>query len=89
METNIPNLDCMTQDDMMNFWMRHQRGRHAKELCPDGGKGSRTTTSDLACYASNKAAAMSCRLRGDITSALMYEDICDRIYAELPAWARW
>lgn len=80
-----PNLDAMTHDELMTFWHKHQNGRANLFT----GKGSRTATNDLSCYASNKATAMSCRLRGDIQTAQMYEGICDRIYGRLPEFARW
>lgn len=80
-----PNLDAMTHDELMAFWLKHQGGRANLFT----GRGSRTQTGNLACYASNKAVAMGCRLRGDISTALMYEGICDRIYDRLPEFARW
>lgn len=85
---SVPNLDAMSADELMDFWMRHQRGRGRKELGLYG-PGSVNATGSLAGYASNKATAISCRLRGDITSALMYEGIADRIYSKLPKSARW
>lgn len=88
-DTNVPNLDAMSKDELMHFWFHHQRGRGARVLFPQGGKGTRTATSDLACYASNKATAMACRLRGEIAIALQYEAIADRVYDRLPAWAQW
>ena len=88
-ENDVPNLDATTINELMAFWMRHQGGRQARSLFRDGGVGTRKATGALANYASNKATAMSCRLRGDINSALMYEGIADRIYDHLPEWARW
>ena len=85
---NCPNLDCLQPEELMAFWAHHQRGAAWQELFPEGGEGTRKATNDLANYASNKSAAMGCRLRGDIAQALMYEAICDRIYNELPDWAR-
>lgn len=89
MNSTIPNLDCESHADLMAFWAKHQNGRNARELFPNGGKGSRLATANLANYASNKATAMHCRINGDINSALMYESICDRIYAKLPESAKW
>lgn len=89
METNVPNLDAMWPDTLMAFWFRHSRGRKARELFPEGGEGTRKAAKDLANYASNKAAAMGCRSRGDIPTAIQYENIADRIYNGLPAFARW
>lgn len=79
----------MTADELMAFWAKHQRGRRYRDLFPAGGEGTKRATADLANYASNKAVAMKCRIRGDIATALEYEQIADRIYAQLPAFARW
>lgn len=84
----VPNLDAMSADDLMSFWATHQRGCNRAALGLSG-PNSVNTTGDLACYASNKATAISCRLRGDINAATMYEGIADRIYQRLPAAARW
>lgn len=89
MRANTPNLDAESIDDLMTFWNKHQSGRASRELFPDGGRGSKTATADLANYASNKATAMRCRLAGNITGALQYEGICDRIFDRLPQIARW
>lgn len=89
MTLQVPNLDAMDHAELMTFWQRHQNGRCYRELFPDGGKGSRGAAGDLACYASNLATARSCRLRGDIAAASMYEQIADGIYDGLPAYARW
>lgn len=88
-ESNVPNLDAETPDNLMSFWNRHQSGRMHRALFPWGGRGTKKAAGSLANYASNKATAMQCRLRGDIPAALMYEDICDRIYSELPEFAQW
>lgn len=85
----MENFDSMPADELMQFWLKHQGGRAYRELFPDGGKGTKRATSDLANYASNKATAMGCRERGDIRTAQMYESICDRIYDSLPSFARW
>ncbi len=83
------NLDNDTSIDLMAFWQKHQNGRRYRELFPDGGRGTKRAAADLANYASNLHTAQSCRLRGDVTAALMYERICERIYAKLPAQAKW
>lgn len=84
-----PNLDALSADELMAFWMRYQSGRQYRELFPVQVPGRKRATADLANYASNKATAIGCRLRGDISTALMYEDIADRIYAGLPTWSKW
>jgi len=82
------NLDCMESDDLMAFWMKHQRGRGYRTFFPNGGKGTKTATGDLAAYAANKATAQTCRKRGDIQAAMIYETICDNIYNDLPDFAK-
>lgn len=88
-EFDVPNLDAQTPDELLAFWSKHQRGRQYKTLAPNGGRGTKLATEALANYASNKATAMQCRVRGDIPGALMYESICERIYKQLPEWAQW
>jgi hypothetical protein len=87
----VPNLDAMPADDLMRFWLVHQRGnrKRARELFPDTPALYTRVAANLANYASNKATAMQCRLRGDVQAATIYERICDDIYGRLPEWARW
>jgi hypothetical protein len=87
--SDVPNFDAMEPDELMEFWSAHNAGRGRKALFPDGGLGTMRATADLANYASNKATAMRCRLKGDIETAQMYERICETIYNGLPEWARW
>lgn len=84
------NLDCMSPDELFEFWMCYKSGRNsARTLFPARPAGYVNATRRLANYASNKAVAMQCRLRGDIVAAQVYEIICDSIYDGLPAFARW
>lgn len=85
----IPNLDAMDADELWAFWCKHQSGRDYRKLFPAGGRDTKRSTCDLAGYAANKATAIRCRTRGDIPGALLYEQIADRIYQRLPAFARW
>jgi hypothetical protein len=87
----MENLDAMFPDDLMKFWnvYRHATKAQRLELFGRTGKGTVTAARDLANYASNKATAMQCRARGDISAAQMYEGICERIYSGLPEFARW
>lgn len=85
----MENLDCLEPDALMRFWQQHQAGRAFRAIFPQGGKGAKRAVADLANYASNKATAMQCRLRGEIDTARMYESICDKIYNALPEFARW
>jgi hypothetical protein len=87
--TNVPNLDNDNSLDLMEFWNKHQNGRRYRDLFPKGGRGTKIATEKLADYAANKAAARSCRLNGQIDTALNYERICDLIYKGLPDYAKW
>lgn len=89
MTNNVENLDAMNASDLMMFWHKHQNGRKYKLLFPDGGQGVIRATRDLANYAANKSAAMHVRSQGKIQDAMMYEGICERIYAQLPQFAKW
>ncbi len=89
---NAPNLDdSMTAAEL--FAWSHTIGHATKaqriELFGNSGKGTKLAAKALANYAANKGTAMQCRARGDIATAQMYESICERIYSDLPAFARW
>lgn len=89
---NIPNLDAMTEDELMAFWQRYQNRqtrKDAAELIGDRRKGYTVLAAKLGGYASNKAAAIACRSRGDIQAAEVYESICEQIYETLPSDLRW
>jgi len=88
-ENNVPNLDAMSSEDLMSFWMTYQRGRKYRSLFPNGGPLTKTAARDLACYASNTATAKTLRLQGNIARAVVYEDIAERIYQRLPLFAKW
>jgi len=86
------NFDSMSIDELWEFWKQSNSVRPialARKLFPDAPKGYVRTAKDLGNYASNKATAMQLRLAGQINSALTYEKICDRIYDELPEYAKW
>lgn len=81
----------MERDDLMAFWKeaaQHSTGV-GRQLFPERPKGYAAATKALANYASNKATAMACRLKGRIAEAQQYETICDTIYEALPGFARW
>jgi hypothetical protein len=88
---SAPNLDCMNHDDLMNVWQRftYHPIREGRKLFSERPKGYSSAARNLGHYAVNKSTAMSCRERGDIQAALIYEKICDNIYQDLPAFARW
>jgi hypothetical protein len=86
------NLDGMIIEELMEFWNHAHSVRPialARQLFPNAPKGYVRATKDLGNYASNKATAMQCRLDGKIDAALSYEAIAERIYNELPEYAKW
>jgi hypothetical protein len=76
------NLD--DKEEVDSFILLHGRGSNkaiAKSLGLRG-KGSVTLASKLLSYAWNKKVAIFCREKGDIESAVMYENICECIYSK-------
>jgi hypothetical protein len=87
----MENLDCMMPEELFAFAARYQHFNQAKaaELFGEEYKRQKRVFLSVDNYAWNKYTAMSCRLRGDVQGAQMYESICERIYKTLPAFARW
>ena len=90
----VPNFDAMSRSDLWAFWKlcgmsSGIRWTIARAIFPDRPKNYVRVASHLKNYACNKAVAMKCRIDGDINAALVYEGICDRIYNDLPTWAKW
>lgn len=56
---------------------------------PDDYEALARVFGQLSDYASLKASAMRARLKGDIQFAIRHENGCERIYKQLPEWARW
>jgi hypothetical protein len=86
------NLDDMTIDPrVLRAWaFQCERLSREQAIALVGKrKGYTRLAKQLAHYASNKATAMECRLRGDIQAAGIYEAICERIYTALPEDLRW
>ena len=88
---NVSNFDTMDHDELMAFWKRYTRPsrKDAELLVGDRRPGFTTVASALANYACNKAVAMTCRLEGNVDSALTYEHACDIIYERIPEDLRW
>lgn len=85
------NLDGIDKDDL---WDLHNRlHKHpvieARKLFPCRPRGYVVAARTLSHCAANKATAMGLRLTGKIAEALTYEAICERLYDELPDFARW
>jgi len=76
------NLD--DPEEVETFIAEHGRckGRTLANALGFKGTGATKAANALSNYAYNKQTAMDCRLKGDITDALRYEAICDRIYKE-------
>ena len=88
------NLDGESSEDLMSFWSwcgasGSPSVRAARTLFPDRPPKYVSVTGTLRAYAASKATAMTCRTRGNIQTAQVYETICERIYSELPQWAKW
>lgn len=86
----VPNLDCLETDDLRAFYGVFYRPiYYGRRMFPHRPARYTRVTRDLAHYAMNKVTARNCRLRGQTVEAVQYDQICDRIYRELPDWARW
>lgn len=87
----VPNLDGMSERDLMAFWSRYHRPsrKDAADMVGDRRKGYTDICATLANYACNKAVAMACRRRGDVVAAGVYEHSAQLCYDRLPADLRW
>lgn len=87
----VPNFDAMPEDELRAFWSKYHRAsrKDAEALVGDRRKGFTTIAAALANYAINKATAMSCREKGNITAAQVYEHSCDLCYERIPEDLRW
>lgn len=87
----IPNFDAMTSDELMAFWSKYHRPtrKDAEALVGDRRPRFTRIAAALANYACNRAVAMSCREKGDLTAASIYGHACESIYSGLPADVRW
>lgn len=69
--------------------LRQHPVAEARRLFPDRPEGYLRAARTRKHYTANKATAVGLRLAGKVAEALQYEAICDRLYAELPEFARW
>jgi hypothetical protein len=85
------NPDGMDADALWDFWKQTQQTCRptARRLFPDRPRGYVQATANLGNYAANKATALRQRAQGNIAAAQTYETICERIYDQLPDYARW
>jgi hypothetical protein len=88
------NPETMEKDDLMAFWQMTDEANPiaaARKFFgePPYQHGYVRVFKDLGAYSCNKAIALGLRSDGQIGSAQKYERICERIYRNLPAWAKW
>jgi len=88
------NLDCYSDpEDLLAIARAIGSGirpvAEARILFPRRPKGYVEATLNLRGYAVNKAVAMQCRERGDIEGARVYELMAEKIYRDLPDYAKW
>lgn len=91
-ETNVPNLDATTIDQLKSFASMYRSPRPQEAVHLTGISEPETAMEAaklLAVYATNKYHAMESRMKGDIGEALRHEEECDKIYDRLPDNLRW
>jgi len=76
--TEVEHADI---DDLRELLGKHTNGANLDHVIT--GKGARAAKLDVYNYIANTLAAKTTRVRGDISTALMYENIADRIHARL------
>jgi hypothetical protein len=88
----VPNLDAMNDDELLAFVSNHRNGAALDQLFHAdvvGQAQAEQATHLLARYALTLRNARLHRLNGDIQLALDGEALAQRIYNQLPKWARW
>ena len=86
------NPDCYVEPSELDVWLNAIGGNLwapiADEWFP--GNPNRYVIVDmLRLYLRKKRQAMVARLAGDIAQAVVWEDVCDRLYLNLPKEVRW
>ena len=84
-DDRIPNLDALSRAELGAFIERAELERNLWGT----RRGGLRATELLRTYALRKASAICYRLAGEIKRAMVDEQECERIYAQLPAWAKW
>ena len=85
------NLDGIDKDELWHLHnlLRQHPLAEARRWFPDRPRGYVAATCTLEQYAANKATAMKLRAEGNVATAMVYEAICDRLYRQLPEFAKW
>lgn len=83
----IPQINLDDEREVREFISTHgtTRGRMLANRLGLSGAGSQRLANSFSNYAWNKLAAIDIRIIGNIETALKYEQICDKIYARIPA----
>lgn len=88
-----PNLDCMNIDELTDFFRETVKPNNkvikfARKYFPSRRSSYVSVVRLLGTYASSKKTAMKMRADGRIKVAEMYEEVCDRVYRQLPDWGK-
>lgn len=84
------NLDAQSENDLwLIYGMLHAFPYRVADAWFPRQPKRRVAARNLCSYAANKATAMGLRKEGSIVRAKVYEDICERIYQQLPEYAQW
>ena len=91
----VPNLDAMNDDELMTFCRTHTDGMewrqlfHTDEADRFECERAQETARQLSLYAWHLYLSRNARLEGKVHSARSQEAFAQRIYNQLPEWARW
>lgn len=80
------NLDCITKENLHILYL--ECDSHIRLMAKKYGYTIKDMN-HIKNYAINKFVAMKLREEGNISTSLVYEDICEKIYNRLSKSARW
>lgn len=83
------DLDKMDQKALMAFWAKvhFHPVRTAREIFPERRPRYVAAARSLAAYASNRAAMLSCKAKGDKHGVSVYKHAMSLCRDDLPLWA--
>jgi len=87
----LPNLDAMHEDDLLDFWLKHRKFGDAAQTFftnPEVSGATRVMMT-LARYALQKHMAMHLRLGGFTALAIQAEHELQALYNSIPQHLRW
>lgn len=88
----VPNLDAMEDLELLNFHRKHKDGWDWDKLFESAvvsKEEGKATAGQLSLYAWYLYIARLDRHDGQIRRAQEYEALAQRVYEQLPEWARW